>query len=155
MTIAPIRKEVQVPQDPARAFDLFTRKIGMWWPHGIRLNSDKAGDMLLEPGVGGRWLRRSSDGVESLWGNVLVWEPPERVILAWRVGEAWKYDCDVQTELEISFEPSERGCSVRMEHRHLERIGKDAAHIAAQLAAGWTLVFDALAAYAEGELTSP
>ena len=32
MTVPPIRREIVVATDPARAFDLFTQDIGAWWP---------------------------------------------------------------------------------------------------------------------------
>ena len=35
------------------------------------------------PGVGGRWLDRAKDGTEFVWGSVLAWEPPRRMVMSW------------------------------------------------------------------------
>ena len=56
---------------------------------------------------------------------MLAWEPPSRVLLAWRIGANWQYDPDLLTEVEVTFTPEAGGATrVELEHRHLERMGE-------------------------------
>jgi uncharacterized protein YndB with AHSA1/START domain len=63
------------------------------------------------------------DGGECEWGRVLVFEPPERLVLAWQITGEWRYDPDFLTEVEVRFIPEaeERTC-VELEHRDLEAL---------------------------------
>src|SRR5437899_3212354 len=79
---------------------------------------------VIEPGVGGRWYGLLEDGSEGLWGDVLVWEPPGRLVLAWRITHQWGYDPNLLTEVEVRFVAV--GASetrIEFEHRDLERFG--------------------------------
>ena len=83
-----IRKTVLVDFTPEEAFELFTARIASWWP--VRTHSyggDDVKDVVLEPGVGGRLYEVTADG-EQDWGSVLAWEPPNRLLLDWQIGEA-------------------------------------------------------------------
>ena len=74
------------------------------------------------PRVGGRFFERTSDGREVDWGEVLVWEPPERFVYTWHL----KRDREDATEVEIRFVPtSEATTRVEIEHRGWERLGSD------------------------------
>jgi hypothetical protein len=47
-----------------RAFEVFTRDIGVWWrPNALfGFTADFAGVLSFEPGVGGRFLETAGDG---------------------------------------------------------------------------------------------
>jgi uncharacterized protein YndB with AHSA1/START domain len=77
------------------AFDLFTARLGDWWPKDSHhLSEGRVADVFLEPRVGGRWYERAEDGSECDWGHVREIEPPERILLAWQLTPEWKYDPD-------------------------------------------------------------
>ena len=106
-----IRKVVLVDFTPEEAFDLFTARIASWWP--VRTHSyggDRVTNVVLEPQVGGRLYELTEDG-EQDWASVLAWEPPARLLLDWKIGEA----CG--TEVEVTFEPEGPGSRVVLEHR--------------------------------------
>jgi uncharacterized protein YndB with AHSA1/START domain len=150
MTIAPIRKSVTVRVPPARAFDLFTRQMHAWSPTATHtIAASPAVEIVVEPRVGGRWFERSADRVETEWGKVLAWEPPNRVLLAWQINAAFKYDPDLITELEISFAAEGAGTRVDVEHRDLERLGVDDPRVSEMLRNGWPGIIDRFAAYAD------
>ena len=136
MSIAPVKRSVQVRAAPARAFELFATRMGDWWPKGKTVGKDPHVAIVVEPVAGGRWFERDSDGVEVQWGKVLAWEPPARLLLGWQLNSEFTYDPDLVTEVELTFAPSEGGTLVKLEHRHLERFGDAAERIAASLAGG-------------------
>lgn len=106
-----IRKTVLVDFTPEEAFDLFTARIASWWP--VRSHSygaDKVTNIVFEPRVGGRVYEVTDEG-EQDWAMVLAWEPPNRVLLEWRIGDA------SGTAVEVTFEPEGAGSRVVLEHR--------------------------------------
>jgi uncharacterized protein YndB with AHSA1/START domain len=149
MSIAPIRKTVVVAKPPQRVFDLFTGRMGTWWPKGMTIGPSPAVEILIEPRVGGRWFERSEDKVETNWGRVMEWDPPRRVLLAWQIDATWTYDPDFETELELTFDPEGTGTRVTMEHRNLERFGDSAEKMAQSLGGGWPGIIEGFAAFVE------
>ncbi len=117
---------LNVPQK--RAFEVFTEQHGSWWPLTTHhIGASPAQTAIIEPRVGGRWFERAANGVETDWGRVLVWEPPQRIVLSWDIGTDWKYDAKLGTEVEVRFVPEgPETTRVELEHRHLERYGAQA-----------------------------
>ncbi len=138
MTIQPIVRTVEVKTPPAEAFALFTARMGAWWPMGRGTGKQPLVDVVMEPRVGGRWFERDKDGAETQWGDVLAWEPPRRLLLAWRLDSQFHYDPNFQTEVELTFSDGlDGGAVVTLEHRDLEKFGADAERLAASLGGGW------------------
>jgi uncharacterized protein YndB with AHSA1/START domain len=149
VTIAPVVKEVDVKAPPERAFALFTARMGAWWPRTHSIGASPQVEVVVEPYAGGRWFERGEDGAECPWGRVLDWAPPRRLLLAWQIDAAFKYDPAFETELEITFTDLAPGTRVRLEHRNLERFGESAAAFAETLGGGWPTIVNAYAAFAE------
>ena len=149
---APVRKSITVKADAARAFEVFTGRIGSWWPRSHCIASSPQKDVVLEPRAGGRWYEIGEDGSQCNWGKVLAWEPPVRVVLAWQIGADWKYDPDLTTEVEVTFTPVEGGATrVDLEHRNLERFGDKAETVRASIDSegGWGGILKVYAEVAE------
>ncbi len=139
MSIAPIIQMVEVKVPRAQAFELFTMRIGEWWPKGGGVGSKPNVSVTIEPHDGGRWFEQDEIGLETQWGKVLAWDPPCRLVLAWQLDRSFTYDSKLETEVEILFaEMSDGGTRVTLEHRNLERFGGDdiPAHVA-KLQHGW------------------
>jgi uncharacterized protein YndB with AHSA1/START domain len=150
MTIAPIRRSVHTKAPPQKAFEIFTGQIGRWWPKGRGVGAQPPVDIVVEPGVGGRWFERDVDGQETQWGEVLVWAPPTQLVLAWQLDRSHRYDPDLVTEVELTFSAAEGGgTDVTLEHRNLERFGQDAAKFAASIGGGWAEMLPRFAAFAD------
>ena len=135
-----IRKSIMVGAPPQRAFDVFTSRMGAWWPHKNSIGSAPLADAVIEPHAGGRWFERGEDGTECEWGKVLAWDPPGRLLLAWQINGEWAYDPDLVTELEILFTEVEPGRTrVDLEHRNLDRFGpaRDGMRSAFDSPQGW------------------
>ena len=137
MTIAPIVRTVEVRARPERAFELFTRRFGEWWPKGRTPAASPHVEVVLEPHVEGRWFEIDAAGVETHLGKVLAWDPPARLVLAWQLNAQFKHDPELTTEVEVTFAPEGDGTRVTLEHRKLERFGAEAERIAGQLGGGW------------------
>jgi hypothetical protein len=115
-------RSVEVAVDPATAFRLFTEEIGSWYRSGKWSWNDpvRAKTILIEPGVGGRWLEvwdaEADEGYEL--GRVLVWEPGERLVLTYRN----VHMPPGETEVEIRFEPTGSATRVTLEHRGVAKM---------------------------------
>jgi len=148
---APVRRSLSVKAAPARAFETFTARIAAWWPatHSINKGTTMTG-IVIEPRAGGRWYERGADGSECQWGRVLVWEPPQRLVLAWQIDASWRFNPDFVTEVEVRFLPDGAATRVEFEHRKLERFGEEAEKVRGQIdsAGGWTKLLDLYAAAA-------
>ena len=99
-------------------FTVFTEELDLWWRHGSRHRTQGDRSMLrLEAGVGGRLLEYG--GVEAtVLGEVLVWEPPRRLVLQWRRG----HDEGQGTEVDVRFAAEGAGTRVTIEHRGWDRV---------------------------------
>jgi uncharacterized protein YndB with AHSA1/START domain len=143
ITPAAIKKTLTVRATPAKAFDVFTSGFDRWWPKTHYIGDSPLKAAVLEPGVGGRWYGLHEDGVERPWGEVLAWEPPTRLVLAWRINHDFGYDPDLLTEVEVLFTDIGGGQTrVAFEHRDLERLGDTpaAAKTIASMDGGWAMI---------------
>jgi uncharacterized protein YndB with AHSA1/START domain len=116
---------VNVPQ--ARAFDVFV-DMTSWWPLATHtINEAPARASIVEPRAGGRWYDIGKTGAEVTIGEVVAYEPPQRLVLTWSISHDWKYDPTLRTEIEVRFIP-ESPTSTRVEfvHRGLEAYGERA-----------------------------
>lgn len=140
---APIRKTLEVRASLEKAFAVFTDGFDRWWPRSHSIGASPLKRAVLEPGVGGRWYGLGEDGSEADWGEVLAWEPPERLLLAWRINGRWTYDPAVATEVEVRFTDLGGGMTrVDFEHRHLERLGEGADQTSESMRGGWDGILD-------------
>jgi uncharacterized protein YndB with AHSA1/START domain len=131
MSIAPVRKELVIESGQAQCFRVFTEEHGLWWLLATHHIGEKdAQTAIIEPRSGGRWYERAADGTECLWGSVLAWEPPARIVLDWQTGANWKHDPDLHTEVEVRFIAlGPARTRVELEHRHLARMGDAASKL--------------------------
>ena len=147
-----VRKSVTVAAPRAVAFEVFTSRMASWWPMASHhVGRSDCADVVIEPRVGGRWFERGVDGVECPWGEVLAWQPPERVLLAWRLNAKWQFDPAFLNEIEIRFVAVDAATTrVELEHRGLEAFGAQAAQMRDVLgsANGWGGMLDQYAAVA-------
>lgn len=142
-TIEPIRASTSVRLDPARAFELFTARIDTWWP--LETHSRAADDfdgegvkvehVDFQSFAGGKVLEHLSNGQVLPWGEVLVWEPPVRFVLAWKPNS----NANPPTELEVRFTPKPDGTLVELEHRGWERLGEIAVKARGSYGEGWSI----------------
>jgi hypothetical protein len=128
--LATIYKTITVDAPVEAAFETYTRRMHSWWPGGPHSLFDEPETIVFEERVGGRVYERSTSGEEGDWADVLVWEPPTRFVLRWRVNPK-----RTPTEVEVRFTPENGGTRVELEHR-----GWDDAEGRANYDTGWDFV---------------
>ncbi len=107
---------VNVAISPAIAFEVFTRELNLWWRPGPAFRGYLAGELILEPHLGGRLFeRRSSEPQAPVLerGRVLLWDPPTRLAFTWRAGN---FSPDENTRVEVLFESRDAGTCVTLRH---------------------------------------
>jgi uncharacterized protein YndB with AHSA1/START domain len=123
-----VTKVVTVRASRQHAFKVFTAGFGTWWPSGHHIGQAEMAEAVLEQREGGRWYERGVDGSECDWGTVLVYDPPNRVVVSWHLNGEFAYDPDPAKASEVEVRFVEEGpdvTRVELEHRHLERHGDD------------------------------
>jgi len=135
--IEPVVKIVTVPGETGVVFELFTRRMGEWWPldsHSV--GGEDALDARVDPGRGGRVYEVTRDGVEHDWARITDWEPGERIGLDWHAG----VPVTEATHVEITFRQTAEGTEVTLVHDGWEARGADAQGMRQSYETGWDLV---------------
>lgn len=154
MTVEPVRKELVVAASQVRAFRVFTEGMDRWWPRSHHIGSSPLARQVLEPRLGGRWYAISQDGSECDLGTVLLWAPPDRLVLTWQLTADWKYDATFATEVEVTFAAlGPKSTRVELWHRHLERYAEAAPRVRQSIDSpeGWGGMLDRFGLVAAAE----
>lgn len=147
---APIRKTMTVRATPEKAFEVFTEGFDRWWPRAMHVGKSPLARAGIEPRVGGRWYGVGEDGTEDRWGDVLAWEPPRRLLLAWRINARFVCDPAVHSEVEVTFTALEPGVTrVDFEHRGIESLGEGFEAVQERMDAGWSGILQGFVETAE------
>jgi uncharacterized protein YndB with AHSA1/START domain len=130
---ASVRVTIHVAIDPDSAFEVFTDEIDAWYkrgPHNF-FDSERCVGIRFEPFVGGRLIEvyDRDTGEGRTMARVDVWEPGKRLVFV----------DGRDTEADVTFEPSDGGTRVTLEHRGLDRLAPEDAEHHARF--GWQLVF--------------
>ena len=120
--IEPVRKSCEVALAPEAAFELFTTRMGEWWPLGSHsIAQVDATGVRFEGRVGGRVVELTRDGAEQSWADVIAWDPPHRFVLAWHPN----LEPTAASTLEVRFVAAGDGTRLDLEHRGWEEFGAD------------------------------
>jgi uncharacterized protein YndB with AHSA1/START domain len=151
---APVRQTITVNASVERAFRVFTADIDAWWPRTHHIGKSPMRKAIIEGRAGGRCYTEQEDGTECDWGQILVWDPPKRLVLAWQITHEWGYQPDLaqSSEVEVRFTPVAGGATrVDLEHRHFERHGAGAASMRTAVTSegGWSALLRLFATHVE------
>ena len=152
---APVRTSIVVEATKERAFEVFTARMGSWWPADKHILAGELAEMEFEPRVGGRIIDRAVDGSESRWARVLAYEPPDRLVFSWDISLSWQVETD-PARMQRGGGPVHRRrrerTRVELEHRGLERHGDgwEAMRDAVASPGGWGDGLRSFAAYLAG-----
>jgi uncharacterized protein YndB with AHSA1/START domain len=132
-----VSRDVTTP--PERTWAVLTEEMGVWWPLGdFSASGSTDAAVAFRDGV---LVETAPDGTEHVWGEVLDWEPPQRVRLTWHPGGPAGPDV---TEVEFLVAGADGGSRVEIVHRGWERLDDPAAGRAAY-EQGWPVVLAPLA----------
>jgi uncharacterized protein YndB with AHSA1/START domain len=148
LPIASVRKPIKVSAPAARAYEIFTRDFGVWWPlstHSVGI--EQARNVAFGDAVGEDIVETMRDGSTQVWGTILVLEPPHRIAFSWHPGRT----AEAVTHVEVTFTPDPKGGTVvELTHSGWERWA-DGETQAAGYRVGWTPVLQAYLDVANGE----
>ena len=148
---ARIRKQVVVEAPIARAFAVFTERLGDYKPAEHNLLRVPIAQTVFEPRVGGHIYDRGTDGSICRWARVLAYQPPERVVFSWDISPHWQLETDPahSSEVEVRFTAeTPHRTRVELEHRNIDRHGPDWQSLSDGVAGdeGWPLYLERYAA---------
>lgn len=135
-----IRKHVDVRVPPARAFAVWTERVDQWWPPAHRRSGEVPGVLRLDPHVGGALAEHLPDGTVLPYGEVLAWEPPHRLTLAFFLGGGPA----APSHVEVTFTDLAPGTRVSVVHTRGE-LGDRFDGIAHRFDANWSDLHTAFA----------
>ena len=145
-TVPDISGKITVSVPVEQAFRVFTSSFDSWWPREYHFGQAEMAEAILEPQEGGRWYERGTDGTERDWGRVLVWEPPQRLVVTWQTNGLYQYDPDPAhaSEIEVRFTADgPEQTVVELEHRYLDRLASgDAIRGMIQSGGGWIAILE-------------
>lgn len=137
MRIEPLQKELRVRTTVEMAFRRFTEEIARWWPRATHsVSTESCVDVVFEGAEGGRLLERAGDGTEHVWGTVLRWEPPHRVVFTWHPGR----DSSSGQVVEVVFREAGVDTVVELVHSGWESLGEAGREMRAGYDSGWDSV---------------
>lgn len=112
--LEPIRRSITLKCGVDEAFRAFTDDLASWWPLATHsLGKERAHTCLFEPRAGGRVLEVRDDGEETVWAEIVAWEPSHRLLLRWHPG----LPPEEAQEVEIWFHAEGGGSRIELEHR--------------------------------------
>ena len=137
--LAPVVMEVRLPITAAEAFARWTEDAITWWPLQHSIGGDRVKDIVFDGRVGGDVVEVWDDGHTCRWAKVRAWEPGHRLVIEWHPsGEPW--GDEAHTEVEIVFTDVDGGSTLRLEHRHWDRLAGEAGAMRSNYASGWQFV---------------
>jgi uncharacterized protein YndB with AHSA1/START domain len=124
ISLTSIKKELMVQASQETAFEVFTKKMDLWWPRTHHIGSAEMTEMVVEPYVNGRWYTKHTDGTEANIGYVLTYQTYDLFVLAWQINGDFKCDPDLITEVVAEFIPEgPKTTRVKFEHKDLHKLG--------------------------------
>jgi uncharacterized protein YndB with AHSA1/START domain len=112
---------------PERAFDAFTRDIGLWWrPNPLFAFTPRDPGVLgFEAGAQGRLIETLPNGKVFEIGRIRAWEPPRRLVFGWRQAS---FAPGQATVVEVRFDPVGDETRITVEHFGWDSVPQD--HVA-------------------------
>lgn len=136
--LRPVTVRVEVARPVEQAFAYYTEQMVDWWPlasHSV--GQEEAAFCGIEGRVGGRVFERTKTGEEHLWGTIVVWDPPNRLVHSWHPSHPGVRE----TEVSVTFTAlGDDATQVTLEHRGFEVFGDRADGVRSNYDKGWAMI---------------
>jgi uncharacterized protein YciI len=133
-SVPPVRREIVVEADQATAFEVFTARLGQWWPLAGFSVYGEGGTVSFDDG---QIVERAADGRSAVWGTVTRWEPPAAVSFSWHPGRS----AERTSHVEVTFTAVADQTRVTLVHQGWDAYD-DPAAARAEYDQGWPTVLD-------------
>jgi uncharacterized protein YndB with AHSA1/START domain len=150
----PIHKIVDVPLKPDEAFALFTDEIDRWWPSASHSVSANGGNLprkiRIEPHKGGKIVETTHDGKETIWGEIIAYDPGAYLSFTWHPGKSTAE----ATVVSVSFKATHEGSQVDLTHGGFDILGPLADAVSTSYVTGWDMVLGCFCGAVNSTLTA-
>ena len=135
--LPPIIRSISVSCDRETAFKKFTAEFGSWWPtRSHSIGGERVNRVVFEDKLGGRIYEEHRDGRRFQWGEIILWEPPERLKFTWHPSR----DPSTSQVVEIEFLIEREGTRLQLTSSGWERWGRGASRARRGYSVGWSYV---------------
>jgi len=139
----PFVSKIEVPCGQERAFDVFIREMGSWWPLEKRSMSMKSGGpakaLNVDAQLGGRIVEIGHDGSEHHWGTITVFDPHDLVAMDFHMG----MPPEQASLVEVRFTALDSGrTEVVLTQSNWEAFGDMAELLRGHYGSSWGLLFE-------------
>lgn len=149
--LEPLVFAIEVACGQEKAFSIFVRDMGSWWPLQQRAMSlyegQTARELNIEPRSGGTIVEVGEDGTEHLWGTIREFDPPDSVSMDFHMG----LPADNASLVRITFTELDGGRTrVVLTHSRWEAFGDLAEQMRGGYGSSWALILGGYEAACEG-----
>ncbi len=153
--IEPVEVSVRVMMAPEEAFRAFVHDLRRWWPLLYTFSQSRFATAAIEPIKGGHWYEVDDTGQKFLWGEVLAYESPKRLVLTFAISPEWQPEpAGRASQVEIRFVPEhdvtsfeEPATRIEVTHGNFEKHAEGGNALRARLASsrGWSMILTSFA----------
>ena len=142
--LEPLVSKIEVPCGQQRAFDIFVRDMGSWWPlHKRSMSLKTTGHppkrLDVDPRVGGRIVEIAHDDAPLHWGTFKTLRPHDLVAMDFHMG----MPPDKASLVEVRFTPlAANRTEVVLTQSNWEGFGDMAEMLRSGYVSGWVLIFE-------------
>ena len=139
----PIVNTIEVPCSQEKAFGVFVRDMGSWWPLDKRSMSMHEGkparSLRVEPVEGGRIVEVGHDDTEHHWGTITSYDPHDSISLDFHMG----LPPENASLVEVRFTALEDDRTrVELTQSNWEAFGELAEMMRGGYGSGWVIIFE-------------
>jgi Activator of Hsp90 ATPase homolog 1-like protein len=141
--LEPLISRIEVPCSQQRAFDIFIREMGSWWPLHKRSMSLRSGHppkgLNVDPQLGGKIVELGHDNTEHHWGTIKTFSPHDLIAMDFHMG----MPADKASLVEVRFASlGENRTEVELTQSNWEGFGDMAEMLRSHYGPGWVIIFE-------------